>query len=54
MTLTELGELIFEFKMFLSLGHKFFLTLSELFHFFKEMLLCQKKGQQKHINTSNG
>lgn len=45
--LTKLGKLPFEFKVFLSLGQKLVLTLSKLFHFFKEALLCKKKQTKK-------
>lgn len=41
--LTKSVKLIFEFKMFLSVRQKVFLTLGKLFNFFEELLLCNKK-----------
>lgn len=40
--LTKLGKLLFKFEVFLSVGQKLLLTLSKLFDFFKETLLCKK------------
>lgn len=49
--LTKLGKLVFEFEMLLSLGQKFFLTLSKLFHFLKKMLLCKKVRKTWNVKS---
>lgn len=47
--LTELGKLLFQFKVFLSVGQKLLLTLSKLFDFFKETLLCKKGSRNANF-----
>lgn len=48
-TLTKLGKLLFKFKVFLGVGQKLLLTLSKLFDFFKETLLCKKVSRGANL-----
>lgn len=50
--LTELGKLLFQFKVFLSVGQKLLLTLSKLLDFFKETLLCKKGSRNANFTVT--